>query len=99
VTLTAPDSARIGGTVVANLPVAELYEHAIRAAEGTIAAEGSLVVRTGQHTGREYTAYDAAPRKIAGMFHDNFARYADGVSEAVRNAGPAVMDPDNSVEG
>ena len=51
-TLTAPDSARIGGTVVANLPVAELYEHAIRAAEGTIAAEGPLVVRTGQHTGR-----------------------------------------------
>ena len=51
-TLTAPDPAQIGGTVVANLPVAELYEHAVRAAEGTIAAEGPLVVRTGQHTGR-----------------------------------------------
>ncbi|HEY5436331.1 MAG TPA: phosphoenolpyruvate carboxykinase (ATP) [Candidatus Limnocylindrales bacterium] len=51
-TLTTPPTARIGGSIVANLPVAELYEHAIRAAEGTIAAEGPLVVRTGQHTGR-----------------------------------------------
>ena len=38
-------------------------------------------------------------RKIAGMFHDNFAKYADGVSEAVRNAGPATIDADNSAEG
>jgi phosphoenolpyruvate carboxykinase (ATP) len=52
VTLTTPPTASIGGSIVANLPVAELYEHAIRAAEGTIAAEGPLVVRTGQHTGR-----------------------------------------------
>ncbi len=33
------------------------------------------------------------------MFHDNFAKYADGVSEAVRNAGPATIDADNSAEG
>jgi hypothetical protein len=26
------------------------------------------------------------------MFHDNFAAYADGVSEAVRNAGPIDVD-------
>jgi phosphoenolpyruvate carboxykinase (ATP) len=32
--------------------VAELYERAIRADEGVIAAEGPLVVRTGKHTGR-----------------------------------------------
>ncbi|MCJ7710374.1 MAG: phosphoenolpyruvate carboxykinase (ATP), partial [Chloroflexi bacterium] len=51
-TLTPPIPPAIGGTVIANLPVAELYEHAIRAAEGTIAAEGPLVVRTGHHTGR-----------------------------------------------
>ncbi len=50
--LTSPVPTAIGGTVIANLPVAELYEHAIRAAEGTIAAEGPLVVRTGHHTGR-----------------------------------------------
>jgi phosphoenolpyruvate carboxykinase (ATP) len=42
----------IGRTVLANLSVAELYERAIRAGEGMIAAEGPLVVRTGKHTGR-----------------------------------------------
>ncbi len=53
VTLTTPAPApQIGGSVIANLPVAELYEHAIRAGEGTIAADGPLVVRTGEHTGR-----------------------------------------------
>jgi phosphoenolpyruvate carboxykinase (ATP) len=53
VTLATPaPTDHIGGSIVANLPVAELYEHAIRAAEGTIAADGPLVVRTGQHTGR-----------------------------------------------
>jgi phosphoenolpyruvate carboxykinase (ATP) len=36
----------------ANLSTAELYEHAIRNGEGTISAHGSLVVRTGKHTGR-----------------------------------------------
>ena len=35
-----------------NLSTAELYEHAIRNGEGTISAHGSLVVRTGKHTGR-----------------------------------------------
>jgi phosphoenolpyruvate carboxykinase (ATP) len=33
-------------------------------------------------------AYDEAARKIAHMFHQNFAAYADGVREAVRSAGP-----------
>jgi phosphoenolpyruvate carboxykinase (ATP) len=37
-------------------------------------------------------AYDEAARKIAHMFHTNFAQYADGVSDAVRNAGPAGPD-------
>ncbi len=35
-----------------NLSAAALYEEAIRRGEGTIAAEGPLVCRTGQHTGR-----------------------------------------------
>jgi len=35
-----------------NLSTAELYEHAIRNGEGIVSAHGSLVVRTGQHTGR-----------------------------------------------
>lgn len=45
-------SERLGRAVHANLSPAELYEHAIRAGEGAIAAEGPLVVRTGKHTGR-----------------------------------------------
>jgi phosphoenolpyruvate carboxykinase (ATP) len=36
----------------ANLSVAELYEHAIRRAEGDLVEGGPLVVRTGLHTGR-----------------------------------------------
>jgi phosphoenolpyruvate carboxykinase (ATP) len=47
---TAP--ASIGRHTRANLSVAELYEDAIRAGEGIVAAEGPLVVRTGKHTGR-----------------------------------------------
>ena len=33
-------------------------------------------------------AYDAAAKRIAHMFHENFKAYADGVSAAVRRAGP-----------
>jgi phosphoenolpyruvate carboxykinase (ATP) len=42
----------IGRIVRANRSTAELYEDAVRAGEGLIAAEGPLVVRTGKHTGR-----------------------------------------------
>ena len=52
---TAPatgDRQRIGRIVRTNLSTAELYEDAVRAGEGLIAAEGPLVVRTGKHTGR-----------------------------------------------
>jgi phosphoenolpyruvate carboxykinase (ATP) len=42
----------LGRTVRSNLSTAELYEDAIRAGEGIVAAEGPLVVRTGLHTGR-----------------------------------------------
>ena len=41
-----------GRHVRANLSTAELYEDAIRAGEGMVAADGPLVVRTGRHTGR-----------------------------------------------
>ena len=33
-----------------------------------------------------------AARKIAHMFHENFEAYADGVSKAVRDAGPIRVD-------
>ena len=42
----------IGRRVQANRSTAELYEDAIRAGEGILAASGPLVVRTGKHTGR-----------------------------------------------
>jgi phosphoenolpyruvate carboxykinase (ATP) len=44
-------------------------------------------------------AYDETARMLAGMFHDNFAKYADGVSEAIRGAGPAPVDADLDAEG
>jgi phosphoenolpyruvate carboxykinase (ATP) len=40
------------GRVHWNLSPAALYEEALRREEGTLAAEGPLVCRTGQHTGR-----------------------------------------------
>ena len=39
-------------TVHANLGTAPLIEHALRNAEGVLAADGPLVVETGKHTGR-----------------------------------------------
>jgi len=45
-------------------------------------------------TWAEPAAYDEAAAKIAHMFHENFAAYADGVSPAVRDAGP--VDPENA---
>jgi len=48
-------------------------------------------------------AYDREAAALARMFADNFAAYADGVSEAVRRAGPLVVDvagePDLKVAG
>jgi phosphoenolpyruvate carboxykinase (ATP) len=42
----------LGRSLRANLPTAELYEAALLAGEGVLAASGPLVVRTGKHTGR-----------------------------------------------
>ena len=41
-------------------------------------------------TWAEPAAYDRAAARLTRMFADNFAAYADGVSEAVRAAGPRV---------
>jgi len=51
-TRRADGTASIGRIVRANLSTPELYEDAVRAGEGVMAAEGPLVVRTGKHTGR-----------------------------------------------
>src|SRR5579872_4354811 len=40
------------GRVFANLSTAELYEHALRRDEGSLGADGQLIVDTGKHTGR-----------------------------------------------
>lgn len=40
------------GEVFWNLSVGELYEHAVRDAEGSLASNGAIVCTTGQHTGR-----------------------------------------------
>jgi phosphoenolpyruvate carboxykinase (ATP) len=37
---------------------------------------------------KDASAYDAQAAKLAGMFRDNFKKFEDGVSEAVKNAGP-----------
>ncbi len=41
-----------GTSIHRNLPVAALYEHALRRDEGQIGADGQFVVSTGDHTGR-----------------------------------------------
>jgi phosphoenolpyruvate carboxykinase (ATP) len=43
-----------------------------------------------RNTWQDRDAYDTAARKLAAMFAENFADYADGVSEGVREAGPRV---------
>jgi phosphoenolpyruvate carboxykinase (ATP) len=52
VTPSVAAETTFGKTLRVNLPTAELYEDAIRAGEGIVAAAGPLVVRTGKHTGR-----------------------------------------------
>ncbi len=44
-----------------------------------------------RNTWKDKAAYDAQELKLAGMFLENFEKYADKVSEAVRAAGPNVQ--------
>jgi len=43
-----------------------------------------------RETWADPAAYDEMATRLARMFADNFAPYADGVSRAVRSAGPRV---------
>jgi hypothetical protein len=36
-------------------------------------------------------------RRLAHMFHENFKAYEEGVSEAIRSAGPPDLDPEGDV--
>jgi phosphoenolpyruvate carboxykinase (ATP) len=42
-------------------------------------------------------AYDRQAVALAAMFAANFASYADGVSDDIRDAGPVVSDPASGV--
>jgi len=55
-------------------------------------------VLTPRATWPDPAAYDVAARRIAHMFHENFEAYADGVSAAVRNAGPIRADDAGEVK-
>jgi len=39
-------------------------------------------------TWADKAAYDAQAKKLAGLFQKNFEKYAAGVPQSVRNAGP-----------
>jgi phosphoenolpyruvate carboxykinase (ATP) len=47
-----------------------------------------------RNTWQDQDAYDRTARRLAAMFHDNFAKYADGVSDEVRAAGPVTNRAD-----
>src|ERR1051326_3842336 len=55
------------GTAFWNLGSTQLVEHAVRNGEGEFAANGALVVRTGQYTGRspkdKFIVRDGAPER------------------------------------
>jgi phosphoenolpyruvate carboxykinase (ATP) len=75
---------------LANVPTVE--DPVFRVAVPTAVPGVPSDVLTPRSTWADPAAYDVAARRIAAMFHENFASYADGVSEAVRAAGPIAVE-------
>ncbi len=46
-----------------------------------------------KNTWDDQAKFDKTAAKLAGLFHENFSTYADGVSERVKNAGPVATSP------
>jgi phosphoenolpyruvate carboxykinase (ATP) len=43
-----------------------------------------------KNTWKDPSKYDATAKKLAGLFHENFKKYADQASQAILKAGPRV---------
>jgi phosphoenolpyruvate carboxykinase (ATP) len=43
-----------------------------------------------RETWHDKAAYDSQARKLAHMFHENFSKFAQEVSENIRSAGPEI---------
>ena len=41
-----------------------------------------------KQTWDDIDAFDATARKLAGLFHENFAKYVDAASDAIKAVGP-----------
>jgi phosphoenolpyruvate carboxykinase (ATP) len=75
---------------LANVPT--IVDPIFRVAVPTAVPGVPSEVLTPRNTWPDPAAYDTAARRIAHMFHENFEAYADGVSEAVRAAGPIAAE-------
>ena len=44
-----------------------------------------------KQTWSDPAAFEETAKKLAQLFHENFEKYADAASEAIKNAGPGVV--------
>ncbi|MEM6852566.1 MAG: phosphoenolpyruvate carboxykinase [Pseudomonadota bacterium] len=81
--------ALLGGALDGSLALGEMRRDALFGFDVPVAAPGvDARMMTPRATWADPEAYDLQAKKLAAMFVENFATFADGVSDAVRNAGP-----------